>query len=198
MNPRMALVATVAAGGLLVVAWRVAVSPLHARLATASVQETTLRGQVAGLESLRLPDQGVLDQELRRVTERGERLHEAGRSPDGNRIQEDVRALASTHRVRIDRLERRGRVGSTEGRGSAYALRDAMGFSISAQGSYSDMANFIEAVRTDLGLTRISGLRLTPVETSGGRSVSAVIETTHMRLVAPQAKPAANRKDVRR
>lgn len=198
-SPRMALIAAVAAGGLLVVAWRVVVAPLHVRLASASVQETTLLGQISGLEALRLPDQRVLDQELHRVTERGERLREAGKAPDGNLIQERVRSLAGSHRVRIDRLERRGRVGSTEGRGAAYALRDALGYSISAQGTYTDMADFIESVRTGLGLTRISGLRLTPVETSQGRSVSAVIETTHMRLVAPQAKPSATvRKEVRR
>lgn len=190
INPRVAMITTICLGGLAVAGWRLLVAPLHGRLAAASAQTASLAGQVESLQRMALPDEAVLQQELLRVKEQNERLTAVSAPPDGNQLRERLRELATLNEVRIDRIERRNKLGSThEAKQNNYSLREAVGFSMSVRGSYSHLAQFIQAIRADSALSRINSVKLSAASGADSQGVSALIETSHLRLVAPQAKP---------
>ncbi|GMV27450.1 MAG: hypothetical protein AMXMBFR58_34810 [Phycisphaerae bacterium] len=188
IHPRLGVVIAVSIGGLAIAGWKLGVAPLHQQLATANASCGEMERQIRELEALALPEQASLDADLALATQHRERLKSIGAAPDGNRIQERLRTLAAEWDVKIDRLERRNKLGGAENKHAAYSARETVGFTMSVRGSYSNVAGYVRAVAADHGLTRINTLRLTPVAAQEGQAVSASIETSHLRLVAPRAK----------
>lgn len=189
INHRVAMISSLCIGGLAVAGWRLLVAPMHGHLATASAQTAALREQVKVLQDASLPEQAVLDQELARAREQQERLSAATVAPDGNHLRERIRELAATDEVRVDRLERRNRAAGHEGKQASYALRDVVGFSMTVRGGYSNVAQFIQDVRGSHSLTRITAVKLSSGGAASPDTVTAIIETSHYRLVSPHAKP---------
>ncbi len=192
INPRMGLIITFAVGGVAIAAWRLAVAPLHAQLAAAKAESSQISRQVDVLKATNLPDQSVIDQELSRVKQQQARLNSLAAVPDGNRIQEQIRALAAPGGLRVDRLERRSHNSAfNDPKQTSYLLKDAFGMSLTVQGPYSAVADFIQAIRSQTGLTKIASVKLSPVQTVDRQLVTAIIETSHMRLTSPPAKTEA-------
>ncbi|MCC6427273.1 MAG: hypothetical protein IT435_10690 [Phycisphaerales bacterium] len=194
ISPRLGVIITIALGGAAIAGWRLGVAPMHSQLAAAQAQSASISAQIRQLEAFKLPDQAIVDQDLIRLQQQQDRLTAAATVPDGNRIQEQIRSLAAVNGVRVDRLERRSRTAAHDPKQTSYSLRDTFGYTMTVSGPYSGVADFLQAIRSDINLSKVASLKLTPAQPGEKPGVNAIIETAHMRLIVPQSQAADKKK----
>jgi Tfp pilus assembly protein PilO len=95
-----------------------------------------------------------------------------------------IMAAAATHRLRIDQLNPSkaplmpsASPGLPPPPGSDKDA--AVGYSLTAIGSYADLAAFLRTLRSDAGFTTIRSVRMIPTPDQSRQTARAVIETAH-------------------
>ncbi|HLO42084.1 MAG TPA: hypothetical protein VK176_13745, partial [Phycisphaerales bacterium] len=155
----------------------------------------SLEDHIQSLEASDLPDSRTIRSDLARLEMQNAELARVTEPLDANQLRDRFRELALTHRIRVDRIERRTRTSaSRESRSSAPVAREAAAFSMSLRGAYSDMAEFIQAVHAEPGINRITGIRISSPSAEEKGHVSAIVETSHLRLHMPVAAQPAQKK----
>lgn len=103
-------------------------------------------------------------------------------------VYDSLGALASRTGVRLERVEP-----GKGGRGVVSQCPEIMVsavHTIEATGTMSQLADFFTAIDTDLGMSRVGSVRLSPVPGSQGEQLTATLDTTHLRLAEKATKPA--------
>ncbi len=109
-------------------------------------------------------------------------LSEAARDTAG--LFARIEQVAGEHNTRLLHLSpvRQGQLGKV-------ADDVAIGYQISIESTYQDLVTFVDALQTDLGITRIDQIRIIPMVSDGESFVTATIQTTHFGVtVALKAK----------
>lgn len=115
--------------------------------------------------------------------------------------------IASTHHVRVDQLDpftpRQSSPPSpapaaattrhTSPAGATPPEREIqLGYSMTVVATYSDLAEFLRTLQTDLGYTRILSVRIAP-SPEGPETVTARIQSVHHAFALPRISPPENR-----
>jgi hypothetical protein len=102
-------------------------------------------------------------------------------------VYDSLGALAARAGVRLERVEP-GKGGRATVSQCPEIVISAV-HSIEATGTMSQLANFFTAIDTQLGMSRVASTRLAPVPGSQGDQLTAMIDTTHLRLAERVGKP---------
>lgn len=104
-------------------------------------------------------------------------------------VYDSLGALAAKAGVRLERVE--------PGKGGRGVVSQCPEFIVSAvhtieaTGTMSQLADFFTAIDTELGMSRVGSVRLSPIPGSQGEQLTATLDTTHMRLADKSTKPPA-------
>lgn len=104
-------------------------------------------------------------------------------------VYDSLGELAVRTGVRLERVE--------PGKGGRGVVSQCPEISVSAvhtieaTGSMSQLADFFTAIDTELGMSRVGSVRLSPIPGSQGEQLTATLDTTHLRLVERTGKPNA-------
>ena len=183
-DPRRALIAqgtialAVCLGGYMVF-----VDPAKQELVKERGKAAELAAQVQQAESTRdqLPQ---ITAALQAATTEAANVLDLGRlAKDERQLYAAVVATAEQHRVQIDQLNP-AKLPSPPTKPGAQpdptGARDiALGYSISASGTYSDIAAFVHALQTELGYTLVRSVSLANRGNDGEDQLRASIETAH-------------------
>lgn len=104
-------------------------------------------------------------------------------------VYDSLGSLAARTGVRLERVEP-----GKGGRGVVSQCPEIMVsavHTIEATGTMSQLADFFTAIDTELGMSRVGSVRLSPVPGSQGEQLTATLDTTHMRLAEKSSKPPA-------
>ena len=105
------------------------------------------------------------------------------------RVYDSLGELAARTGVRLERVEP-----GKGGRGVVSQCPEIMVsavHTIEATGTMSQLADFFTAIDTELGMSRVGSVRLSPVPGSQGEQLTATLDTTHLRLAERSSKPTA-------
>lgn len=104
-------------------------------------------------------------------------------------VYDSLGELAARAGVRLERVE--------PGKGGRGVVSQCPEITVSAvhtieaTGTMSQLADFFTAIDTELGMSRVGSVRLSPVPGSQGEHLTATLDTTHLRLVERAGKPNA-------
>ena len=182
-------------------AWHLGVRSLHRGLAEARAGNMSAHQEIAAHASRFGSDASSPDDSINRLEKRESAMFARSTlSADAAKIYEALGAIATARSVRIDRIEpARGPVRDAHLRTNAPggATCEAVGYAIEATGEYADLASFIDAVQTELGITKILSIRIGPASAGSSRTMlSASIDTAHFRLV-PAPKQGAEKENAK-
>jgi hypothetical protein len=110
-------------------------------------------------------------------------------SSDSRGLYDRLRRMAATAKVKIVGIEPKGSSVISAPAGpkpegfKALDIR-ASGLTIIVTGSFTDVATFIDSLDGSIGASRVFSVRLTPQD-SAGKSIQAMIETTHYSINTP-------------
>ena len=169
--------------------WHFGIRPLQRGLAEAKAETAAAAREIDAHEAKYGKDASAPQDDLRALTSRETALKTRGEmSADAAKIYEALGTIATNRNVRIERIEpARGPVRDVRsaGKGADGASCEAIGYSIEAVGEYGDLVSFVDAVQTDLGITKVLSVRFGPGP-AGSKSrtlLSASIESAHFKLV---------------
>src|SRR5262249_42252561 len=115
-----------------------------------------------------------------------DRIEQTGRyARQEQELYAALTSAANACRVRIDQMSP-SKLGSGKG-GHAPTGPEmpengpnaAVGYTIDATATYTDLAAFLKSIRTDLGYSLIKSVRLNPTQDTKSKMVHAYIETEH-------------------
>ncbi|MFO0833849.1 MAG: hypothetical protein U0638_02675 [Phycisphaerales bacterium] len=104
-------------------------------------------------------------------------------------VYDSLGALAAKAGVRLERVEP-----GKGGRGVVSQCPEVVVsavHAIEATGTMSQLADFFTAIDTELGMSRVGAVRLSPIPGSQGEQLTATLDTTHMRLADKSTKQPA-------
>lgn len=112
-------------------------------------------------------------------------------APSANpaQVYDSLGALAALAGVRLERVE--------PGKGGRAAVSQcpeivvSAAHSIEATGTMSQLADFFTAIDTRLGMSHVGSVRLSPIPGSQGDQLTAMLDTTHLRLAERVSKSSA-------
>lgn len=111
------------------------------------------------------------------------------KSSESQGLYDRLRRMATSTKVKIVGIEPKGSAvlaappGPRPEGGKAPDIR-ASGLAIMVTGSFADVASFIDNLDGSIGASRVLSIRLTPQD-SAGRTVQALVETTHYSMNTP-------------
>ncbi len=185
--------------------YMMAADPPAAKLAAARAEESSLRAQARDAEALRDIVPQITAASARSKAE-AERIHQTGRLA---RHEQDLYAaltsVANECRVRIDQMSpmrlstgaKAGQPGTPGSDAAETGLNAAVGYSIDAAASYSDLTLFLRKIRTEFGYSIVKSVRLTPSSDPRTKLVQAYIETEHYSFDATPVEVADAAGDAR-
>jgi hypothetical protein len=175
------------------------VDPQATKLAAAKAQEASLLSQASATESLRdMAPQ--ITAALARSKSESERIYQTGRlARQEQELYASLTSVANTCRVRIDQMSPNKLSGPVKPGQAAQNPTDsqdggpnaAVGYTIDATATYSDIADFLKAIRTELGYSIVRSVRMTPTSDTRQKLVHALIETEHFSFDASPVEPVA-------
>jgi hypothetical protein len=199
-DPRRQLVATgvigvaVCLGGSMGV-----VGPAKRQLASARARVEVLNAQLRDAEAAR-DSTAEYTGALARVRSEARAVSDAGAmARDERQLFSALMASAAANRVRIDQLNPTKTVAAAPPPAAPGAPasappagdRDvAVGYSMTAVGSYGDVAAFLRSLRSELGFTTVRSVRMVPTGDDSRQTVRALIETTHWSFDPAPEDPA--------
>jgi len=168
---------------LIAACWALLLRPMKERLVVLRAEFETQTAQIAEFERAEAarPESG--SQALERIAaEHDAMVERLNVSSSTSLIYDALRDLAREHGVEIERIEPARTMGT---RGQAAAAQiSASGHSIKFSGTYPDVAEFIQTVQEQVGITKVTSLRLLPsTEPSDPPRVDARIDATHYGLI---------------
>ncbi len=161
--------------GLCIGAYMLVVDPMKTRVAALRVEADELAARAADAERRRneLPAMAAA---LAGARQAGARIAALGApARDESELFAAITALAGAHRVMVERLDPRSESAPSGGR----AADTTLAYAIRVRATYADLAEFLRALRTELGFTRIRSVRLSPDKDTPDPVVLAWIETEH-------------------
>lgn len=196
VNQRTSFIASMCIAGLAIASWKVFVAPMHSSLAVASAQVKNLENRIDVLEEAGVPDAAIVAADLRRLESQNAALSAATQVPEANQVRDRFRELAAESKVRVDRLDRRTRASSShrDEKTSDPVTREYAAFSMTVRGKFADIAAFIQAIRTEPGINRITAIKVGSQSSDDRGVISAVVDTSHHRLILPTASQATQKK----
>jgi hypothetical protein len=198
-DARRQLVATGMIGIAVCIGGSVAlVGPAKKQLAAARARAETLSVQLREAESAR-DGMAQYTTALARVRSEAKTISDAGAmARDERQLFSAVMASAAAHQIRIDQLNPAKVVAATPAPvppgtpGAAPLPSDkdiAVGYSMTAIGSYGDIAAFLRALRSEFGFSTVRSVRMVPTGDDQRQTVRALIETTHWSFDPNPATP---------
>lgn len=172
------------------------VDPVLKKISAAKAQEMSLASQANAAENLRkiTPQITAASQ---RVGEEAERIRETGRLASHEKeLFAAMSTLATRHNIRVDQMSpkklsplvKNPAAGATASPADGVA---GVAYTIDASATYNDLADFLRAIRSELGYTSIKALRMSPGSETRQKIVHAFIETEHYAFdVVPVEPPA--------
>jgi hypothetical protein len=176
---RHAAILTLGVSALALGGWYAGLRGLHQDLARAHAERALQRVALAGAPGP-IPD---ADRRASALTSRIQEARDLVRSTPGpDAIYDVIQRLAMESGVRLDRLEPQSgtnRAGDAKKQGG-YAV-DSIGFDAEIAGDYDKVVAFLVGIENDMGLSKVTSLRVAPLPgLEGDRSVVlAKITTVH-------------------
>ncbi|GIK17868.1 MAG: hypothetical protein DYG93_04225 [Leptolyngbya sp. PLA2] len=183
-------------GAMIAGGWFGLLKPLEARLATAKAREAS---QELKIEAARREDANRAsppETRLRELTARAVEIDRQSRaSGEPAMLYDTLTGAAASHGVRIDRLDPKRRATTANRRPGSRTEIESVEYTIIAIGAFDAVARFVAQLEHEIGLTRITALRVAPRPGDSSQEVTATIETSHYRLVRsllePDPRPAS-------
>lgn len=187
-------------------AWALVVRPMSERLSTIRAETVAVREESErnreSLASDAVPPEQMVEI-ISRHTQRLQALCDL--SADTSLVYDSIGRLADASGVRVERMEPRRVNVSLGGAAASQAKpRDkasksakaskatsppdvrAFGFTIDGTGEYRAVAEFVDALERELGMSKVQSFRILPVRTiDGSERVRVVLETAHYHLDKP-------------
>lgn len=176
-----------------VAAWFLLVRPLEQKVSFQQRALATSQREIEQFESASLAE-GELEPAIRDMSDRlGTMYHWAQVSGDSGKLYEAIRKLAAASKVRIERIEPSASRQVTKGQPAAHEPTvETTGYTVEVTGTYEAIATFAEACATQVGASRVNGLRIAanaPTKEGEAPILSGSIETSHLRLIPPGSAP---------
>lgn len=179
------VVGTIIAGG-----WFGLLKPLEARLATAKARQAA---QEVKIEAARKEDASRAvppEARLRELTARAVEIDQQSKaSGEPAMLYDTLTGAAASHGVRIDRLDPKRRATGANRRPGSKTEIETVEYTIIAIGTFDAVSRFVAQLEREIGLTRITALRVAPRPGDSPQGVTATIETSHFRLVRSLLDP---------
>ncbi len=164
------------------------VDPSSTKLAAARADEAHLVSQASAAEALR-NNAPQISAAATRARDEAQKISQTGRlARSEQELFAALSALAARSHIRVDQMTPSKLLGTAKPtaptatptpEGSENSLTAAQGYMIDATASYSDIANFIKAVRTELGYCTVKSVRMMPTSDTRTKLVHVVVETEH-------------------
>lgn len=188
-DPRRQFISTGVIGIAVCIGGSVAlVGPMKKQLGEARTRMATLNAQLREAEAAR-DSMAAYTTALGRVKDEASGISNAGAmARDERQLFSAMMASAASHQIRIDQLNPAkvatpmpaAPSGGAPGTAPATSDKDvAVGYSITAIGSYGDMAAFLRSLRSDFGFSAVRSVRMVPTGDDQRQTVRTLIETTH-------------------
>jgi hypothetical protein len=179
--------------------WNFVARPMEGRLA---VQQVAYASTIRAISEFEASESGTADvgPVITAMKARRDAIYAwTSKSGDMTRLYEAMRRIASQHKVRIERIEPTAvrASGPRPDAGSKDPSAEVFGYTVELTGTYEAVASFAAACDSQLGATKVVNVRIAaagPSAAGAAATVSAVVETMHLKLVprlAPDAKPPA-------
>jgi hypothetical protein len=163
------------------------VDPLSNKLAAARAEEESIASRARAADSLRdsVPQ---ITAAVARARAEAERIHQTGRlARQEQELYATLTSVANECKVRIDQMTPNKILTAAKAGQNAQTAPDSLeggpnaatGYTIDATATFSDLAMFLKAIRTDLGYSIIKSVRMTPSSDTRRKTVHAFIETEH-------------------
>jgi hypothetical protein len=167
------------------VAWQVIAGPVRERLVSASAagaqQAVQMRAFSESINSMPVRPESIIESAQTRAARLEELSRETG---DASALYEALASVAKEAGVHIDRIE--PRQSSQSARGPGRQSVESTSFSVEVTGDFDAMVRFVDRTEAEIGLTRVTGLRIRPTiadaEDGNKAMLATTVETTHFRL----------------
>lgn len=172
-----------------IVVWYMAARSLHVSVAQGRSELAAGDAEIAAYNQAYSGGEGDPQRAMAELADRQARVRALSRiSGDAARVYESLGTIAASCNVRVDRVEPL-RSGARDSRpavkaGGISISAESTHYVIEAAGEYPDIARFLGALESRLGLSRVVSVRLAPAPVTPGAppTISASIETAHFRL----------------
>ncbi len=193
---RRLAVETLVVGAVIAGGWFGLLKPLEARLATANARQRSQETRIEAARQEEATRTASPEVRLRELTARATEVDRQSRaSGDPATLYDTLTGAAASHGVRIDRLDPKRRATSANRRPGSKTEIEAVEYTIIAIGAFDAVSRFVSQLEHEIGLTRITAIRMAPRPGDSPEEVTATIETSHYRLVRsllePDPKPAS-------
>jgi hypothetical protein len=184
-DPRRQLVSTAVIGIAVCLGGSfVFVGPARRQLAQATLRAAALNTQLREAEAARdsLAQYTVA---LNRVSDESAAITRSGAmARDERQLFSALMASAAAHHLRIDQLNPAKAAPVALAPGAAGAPQGgekdvAVGYSMTAIGTYGELASFLRSLRSEFGFSTVRTVRLVPTTDDQRQTVRALIETSH-------------------
>lgn len=181
-------------------AYMLLVDPASKKLAAAKAQEISIASQASAAESLRniVPQ---ISAAATRARDEADRIVQTGRlARQEQELFAALSALAARTGIRVDQLTPNKLTNTAKAAPPGQptpapgavdvaenAATSAIGYTIDATASYSDLATFLKATRTELGYCSVKSVRISPTSDIHKKLVHAIIMTEHYSFDASPA-----------
>ena len=175
------------------------VDPVAKKLGAAKAKEASIASQAGAAQGLQKVEP-LITAACKKAREEADRIRQTGRlASHEQELFAALSMLATRHNIRVDQMtpHKLTALAKTPG-GSAAPTAGSDGvsgvaYTIDASANYSDLAEFLRSLRTELGYSVIKGVRISPGMETRQKVVHAFIETEHyaFTVLPPETGPTA-------
>jgi hypothetical protein len=175
--------------------WYVGVRPLEQKFKEKKAELVALKKELELFDEI-TKSAPPLNVVIDGLNARGLRTNQAtALSGNATRLYDAVHDLAKMNSVRLARIEPSNGRGGAQPTASKGAFKGAeiFGYNLEVSGSFESVSRFIDACEQSLGVSKVVSFHLSPQSvgsTAKDPVVTAVIETSHLKLQIPNVAPS--------
>lgn len=174
--------------------WLALGTALRAELRSARAEVSAGQEELARFEAIRGSLNVDPEAEITRLEAQLDQLRGMSeRAGDASRLYETIGTLARTCGVRVERIEPRSSGGAAPAVGGVRV--ESVGYSFEIAGDFAGVRRFVSRLEREVGICKIGAIRVRPLQGDADRqdTVSAIVETTHFRVIEPTPAQEAAR-----